>query len=400
MKPLLALVLVTAALAAVPAPAESAAPRCGGVPATIVGTGGPDRIVGTRGRDVVVARGGDDTVLARGGNDLVCGGEGRDRLEGGPGRDRLLGELDRLVHPGDETACLRGDELDGGAGADRLDPGRDARGSHTGCGTLEQVRFRHGAGGVRVDLLRGTARGQGRDTIVVDQALEVVGSDRDDDIVGTTHDEVFDPRRGDDRVLAGDGRDRIVEGSAANGDDTYDLGDGRDFAVTRRGHDTVLLGTDDDQVIALNPARMSIEGGNGADSVSRYAAPDQDRLSGGDGPDELMVVLEDGPGDPADLDIPAGLLTVDDATVVVAGFESWIFSAERSLTVLGSDQPESVTAWSRHEPAYSLTASMGAGDDHVQSDEGDDHVDGGEGADYADLGEGDDVCQDVEDGPC
>lgn len=400
MKTILALVLVAAATAVVPGPAEAAVPRCDGLRASIVGTDGDDRIVGTRGRDVVVARGGDDTVLARGGNDVVCGGEGADRLEGGPGRDRLLGELDRLVHPGEEGACVRGDGLDGGPGDDRLDPGQDPRATNTGCGELEQVRFRHGGGGVRVDLVRGTARGQGRDTIVVDQALEVVGSDGDDDIVGTAYDEEFDPRGGDDRVLAGDGRDRVAEGSAANGDDTYLLGDGRDYVVTRRGHDAVVLGTDDDQVIALNPARMGIDGGNGADSVSRYAAPDQERLSGGEGPDELMVVLEDGPGDPADLDLPAGLLTVDDATVVVDGFESWIFSAERSLTVLGTDEPESVTAWSRHEPAYSLTASMGAGDDRVQSDEGDDHVDGGEGTDYADLGEGTDTCDNVEDGPC
>lgn len=400
MKTILALVLMAAATAAVPAPAESAELRCDGLLATIVGSDGDDRIVGTRGRDVIVARGGDDTVLARGGNDVVCGGGGADRLEGGPGRDRLLGELDRWVHAGEENSCLRGDELDGGAGADLLDPGLDTRASHGGCGDLEQVRFRHGTGGVRVDLVRGLARGQGRDTIVVDQALEVVGSDHGDTIVGTPRDEQFDARRGDDHVLAGDGRDRIDEGRAANGNDTYDLGDGRDFVVTRRGHDAVLLGTDDDQVIALNPARMGIDGGNGADSVSRYAAPDQERLTGGEGPDQLMVVLEDGPGDPADLDIPAGLLTVDDATVVVDGFESWIFSAERSLTVLGTDEPESVTAWSRHESAYSLTASMGAGDDHVQSDEGDDDVDGGDGTDYADLGEGADTCDNVEDGPC
>jgi uncharacterized delta-60 repeat protein len=91
-----------------------APPRCGGTPATIVGTAGKDRLRGTRRADVIAALGGADTVAGGGGADLICGGGGNDRLSGGPGRDRLLGG------PG-------ADRLAGGPGADRLlgQAGRD-----------------------------------------------------------------------------------------------------------------------------------------------------------------------------------------------------------------------------------------------------------------------------------
>lgn len=393
------MVIAAAALVAPPLPAHAAPPSCDGARATIVGTAGDDRLVGTPRRDVIVGLGGDDTVLARGGDDLVCGGEGADRLEGGPGDDRLLGGLDRVDASSGER-CAHGDQLDGGAGDDLLVTGRDPRRARVGCGDLEQLRFRHGGGAVRVHLGLGEATGQGLDRFPVTQSLRVVGSDGDDVIVGSERHEEFDPRKGNDSVVAGDGRDLVNEGRAGNGNDSYFLGDGRDTVITRRGRDGINAGSDDDVVIALNPARTTIDAGHGADEISRYAAPDQERLSGGEGPDQLLVVLAGGPADPMDLDIPAGHLTVDGATVVVAGFETWVFSAERSLTVTGSDQPEIVNAWGRGNAEVTVTAWMGGGDDQVHSDEGDDRVDGGDGDDYADLGAGADVCEAVEAGPC
>ncbi len=109
-------------------------PRCGGKPATIVGTPRRDRLKGTRRADVVAALGGDDTVTALGGNDVVCGGAGRDVLKGGPGKDRLLGQagndrllggpgIDRLLGQAGRDALLGGagprDLCVGGAGRDR-----------------------------------------------------------------------------------------------------------------------------------------------------------------------------------------------------------------------------------------------------------------------------------------
>ena len=399
MKTFASLLLVLAALAVTPVAASAATPSCDGVRATMVGTPGDDHLVGTSSRDVIVGLEGDDTLEGRDGDDLLCGGAGADRLEGGPGRDWLFGERD-AVNDSTGERCAHGDALDGGAGADRLDPGYDSRRGALGCGPLDEVRFRQGEGGVTVDLEAGTARGQGRDSIVVGQALSVVGSDGDDELRGTGRSEEFDPRQGKDVVVAGNGRDQVIEGFGHNGNDDYDLGDGRDTIITRSGFDGIRTGTDDDVIMAFNPQRVGIDAGHGADEVTRYFAPDQERVSGGEGPDQLAVHLDDGPADPADLDIPSGYLTVDGRTVVVDGFEHWIFVSQRSITVTGSDQPETVEAYGRGNDEAVLTASMGAGDDQVYADAGDDTVDGGEGTDYADLGEGTDTCTAVEDGPC
>jgi hypothetical protein len=101
-----------------PAPPGDSRPpqKCGGKPATKVGTGGRNVISGTRKRDVIVALGGNDTVRGLGGNDLLCGGAGKDLLAGGPGNDLLRGE------GGADT--LRGgpgkDRLQGGAGKNQV----------------------------------------------------------------------------------------------------------------------------------------------------------------------------------------------------------------------------------------------------------------------------------------
>jgi len=75
-------------MAATPA---SAAPKCFGKAATIVGTSRADRIRGTNGRDVIVGRGGSDLLRGLDGNDLVCVGGGDDLIVGNDGRDQLYG---------------------------------------------------------------------------------------------------------------------------------------------------------------------------------------------------------------------------------------------------------------------------------------------------------------------
>ncbi len=98
-------------------------PRCGGLPATVIGTTRVDTIRGTLGRDVIVGRGGNDVIRGLRGNDRLCGGRGRDRLFGGPGNDVLRGEAgnDQLRGQGGR------DRLFGGTGRDRLvgGPARD-----------------------------------------------------------------------------------------------------------------------------------------------------------------------------------------------------------------------------------------------------------------------------------
>ena len=100
-------------------------PRCGGRPATIVGTGQGDNLRGTSGRDVIVARAGDDVVRALGGNDLVCGNAGDDLVTGGRGHDRLFGQRgDDRLHGQRGNDVVRGGPgenfLSGGPGRNRV----------------------------------------------------------------------------------------------------------------------------------------------------------------------------------------------------------------------------------------------------------------------------------------
>jgi Ca2+-binding RTX toxin-like protein len=402
MKTLCGLLLVVATLVLVSGPATAASPTCHGVHATIVGTRHHDKIVGTSHRDVIVAGRGDDVVQGRGGNDLICGGPGADRLEGGPGRDRLYGEGDFINH-GEAEACDHGDSLDGGGGDDVLDPGRDPHaGYFEGCSDRDEVRFQHGRDhGVHVDLVRGTATGQGHDRIVTGYGLSVVGSDRDDVILGSDFPEVFNARAGKDIVRARGGDDEMIEGKYANGNDLYDAGDGEDLVITTRGHDTVLGGADDDQMILLNPPAMTVDGGDGDDQISRYAVPGGQTVTGGAGTDGLDIILHDSPGPQAELDIPAGTITIDGVSSGVSGFELWNFVSYRPLLVHGSDAGESVRAdgWDS-DSDVPLTAYMGGGDDTVEGGASDDYVDGGDGTDTANLGGGTNTCVDVEQGGC
>ncbi|MCW2793498.1 MAG: hypothetical protein JWO76_2596, partial [Nocardioides sp.] len=260
-------------------------------------------------------------------------------------------------------------------------------------------RFRHG-GGVRVDLVAGRSTGQGHDRIVVDQVLDVVGSDKDDVLLGTDHGEVLSARGGDDRVESAGGRDFVVEGDAPNGDDTYLLGDGNDFFGSLRGQDTVDGGPGNDELNLWSPAITVVDGGPGDDEIRRYAGPDGDVLLGGDGIDELTVSVQRPEADAAVLDIPAGTLTFDDRKIQVGGVESWALAFPIPLTVYGSEDADTVYGTGLGDKDAAMTAYLRGGDDTARGYLADDYVDGGDGVDTADLGPGTNTCVNVEAGPC
>ncbi|MDQ3351730.1 MAG: S8 family serine peptidase, partial [Actinomycetota bacterium] len=108
-------------------------PTCGGLPATLVGTGGNDVLNGTPGNDVIVGLAGDDTINGNGGNDHLCGDAGNDTIKGGIGVDLVLGGADSDAisgGPGDDTLVGNpgggsvddlGDHIVGGSGNDFID---------------------------------------------------------------------------------------------------------------------------------------------------------------------------------------------------------------------------------------------------------------------------------------
>lgn len=202
--------------------------KCGGLPATIVGTDAGETLIGTEGDDVIVGKGGGDVIHGGGGDDVVCGGGGNDVLDGGSGRDRLIGEAgadtmtggsgndwaDYITAPGAVTVDLVADVADGGAGHDALYSVENVRGS------------------------------------VFDDVL--VGNSRNNRLYGMRGGDFIDGKGGSDLILGGPGPD-VLQGRS--GDDTI-IGD--------LGPDTVLY-RDATRPVVVDLIAGTATGGSGSD---------------------------------------------------------------------------------------------------------------------------------------
>ncbi|MGE5282785.1 MAG: calcium-binding protein [Chloroflexota bacterium] len=216
---------------------EDEVPRCHGKRATIVGTEGDDVIHGTPGRDVIWGGGGDDEIFGGLGNDVLCGGPGADLIHGGRGNDladggpgtgdRVLGDLgdDKLLGgPGnyDEVAGGLGiDTLNGGPGDydyvhgdygyDRMDGGP---GKHDIASFATDVGAGARGGGVRVNLGRHRARGDGHDRLFRFEDIE--GSAFADVLIGNRQANAIDGGAGDDAIRGGGGIDELSGGQGSD----------------------------------------------------------------------------------------------------------------------------------------------------------------------------------------
>jgi Ca2+-binding RTX toxin-like protein len=236
--PLALVFLLASSLAAAVPPAEEEVEeaRCHGRRATIVGTAGDDVLQGTPGRDVIWGGDGDDTILGSLGNDLLCGGPGSDLIHGGRGNDvadggagdddRVIGDLgdDKLTGGpgnGDEVAGSLGiDTLNGGPGNFDFvhgDYGYDRMDGGPGKGDIASFATDVGSGrdgGVKVNLAKHKARGDGHDRLFRFESVE--GSAFEDILVGNGQANVIDGGAGDDVLRGGGGKDRLVGGQGTD----------------------------------------------------------------------------------------------------------------------------------------------------------------------------------------
>jgi Ca2+-binding RTX toxin-like protein len=247
----------------------------------VEGTEENDVIVTMGGDDIVHAHAGNDTICLGSGADQAFGGRGNEQVRagagndlvkdirpqfnevfmeegndrsvgpffahGGPGDDRLGpsrrapvsveldgGGGDDILIGTDEVTFAEGDILQGGRGNDVIKgksaynvlvpgPGRDdvrmGRDRRTWAGVLSYVGA---TGDLQIDLKKGIARGQGRDTIS-GRTTQVVGSDGDDEIfgkrlgqwlLGRDGKDLLRGRGGSDVLYGEDGRDRADGGPA------------------------------------------------------------------------------------------------------------------------------------------------------------------------------------------
>jgi Ca2+-binding RTX toxin-like protein len=253
-----------------------APPRCRGRIADVVGTSGDDRITLRGDERVAVGLGGRDRI--RGGVEKghywICGNAGNDRIVGGTVIHNHLfgGQGDDVISAPPEWRAE--DHLFGGPGNDRLaGPGltRFSGGSGddviTGHGGY--LMFGRSPGPVRVDLIAGTATGDGRDRFTGIWAVR--GSAFGDEILGDDNLNMLWGGAGGDRIIARRGYDWVVAGE---GDDIVRNGIGKSVVYAGSGSDALIGGAGND----------SLYGGPGDDSVT--GGKGDDRLGGGRGVDE------------------------------------------------------------------------------------------------------------------
>jgi Ca2+-binding RTX toxin-like protein len=215
--------------------------------AVINGNGGNNLLIGTDDPDTISGRAGNDTLFGDGNNDTLFGGSGNDRLYGGEGTDRLFG--------GDGNDLLSGgggnDSLDGGNGNDTVDYS-DAPESD---GDEDS--------GVEADLTAGFAHDTETTTDRLRSIENFIGSQFDDEVIGTGGRNILTGNDGDDDFWGRGGNDSI------NGGEGYDDLDGES------GNDLLSGSLDDDELF----------GGNGSDTL--WGGADDDYVNGGSGNDKL-----------------------------------------------------------------------------------------------------------------
>lgn len=390
------------------APVGVAGETCDGRPATILAVGGR-RTTGTEGDDVIVGTDGPDVVDALAGNDVVCGLGGADTLSGGAGDDRLFGGLSGR----DENGTYLADRVVPGPGDDLIDVGLDPEALTTGPEDngrgFDPISWEDSPSGVTVDLVAGTAVGEGTDTIVLQPAISIVGSSHSDTVMGSDREDLVETGPGDDVIDTAGGNDSVSGGS---GDDVVDTGDGDDYVFVGRGADLVTMGAgDDDATIGRTGAPSEVRTGSGRDSVSTESAgvietgsgnddlqmvvhrdPASFDIAGGPGRDEIQVITTRSVGDvPVTWDNGRG--RVRSGTTLLgrtSGYERLTLGDGVRWTFRGSAADEHVRA----SYAASAVLLLGrGGNDVLVGTANDDVLDGGPGRDFLRGSPGRDTCR-------
>jgi Ca2+-binding RTX toxin-like protein len=405
--------LLTGAVAAGPALATET--TCNGLTATIVGTEGNDTLTGTEGPDVIAGLGGSDTIDALGGDDVVCGGDepasldwvlgdridggagadlirggaGADHLVGGDGADDLRGGPD-FVYGGDQNLpdIWLGDVLEGGSGDDRLDAGYDVRNGdrrdRVDVNVRDVLSFASAPGGVKVDLVAGTATGDGADTVVRTR-LQVVGSrfaDRlyggplPDRISGEDGFDIVRGRGGDDLLFAEwDAQTRPEPTYQLDGGYLYG-GDGND-RLQARGRGAVLYGGDGrDLLRILRSGPGQLYGGSGPDTLVAPLGVFRHNLRGEAGRDTYVATYVGTAPGRVHVDLARGRSNVGDLSWASTGLED-VVAYVPAITVRGTAGPNHVFASNDGTVRFYGRA----GDDRLRRSANTDWFDGGSGRD-------------------
>ncbi|WP_430417035.1 beta strand repeat-containing protein [Parasphingorhabdus sp.] len=403
-------------------------------------------ITGTTSADTIYGLDGNDTLIGNGGDDILVGGTGEDMLDGG-------GDIDMVSYAGssggvtvdlesnsvsggdaagdtivnfenvsgsDHNDILTGsdisNELFGGAGDDLL-RGGDGGDLLDGGADFDTVSYTGSNLPVFVRLFNQTAFGghANDDTLVSIEG--VIGSSKNDDIIGSNIANILDGGDGDDIIMGfngadtihgGNGNDLIIGGAGGdNLDGSTDI-DTLSYAGSTLGvfvrlfnnsvfggdangdtianFENVIGSSNNDDIIGSNQANM-LDGGDGDDTINGFVGDDiiiggagGDNLDGGDGIDTLSYA-----GSASSLGVFVRLFNNsvfggDANGDTIANFENATGSSNND------DLIGSVGANILDGGAGADTINGFVGDDTIIGGAGDDLIIGGAGADNLDGG--------------
>lgn len=252
---------------------------------------------GGDGNDVVVGGTLNDLISGGNGNDLLQGGDGNDTLSGGSNADRLEGGAGNDSLNGGSSS----DTLVGGLGDDKLDGGS----------SNDTADYTNAAGSVTIDLVAGTATGEGKDTLL--NIENATGSGNNDTISGNSL----------ANILSGGGGNDIIHG--ADGNDTLSGGAGTDQVFGDAGHD----------ILKWDSADL-IDGGSGFDTLDAALSTGDtidlrgsnfanlERIQTGSGKDTVTLSLNDVLADTADNQFVADLGSSSPDTLKIDTAGGWV----------------------------------------------------------------------------
>lgn len=220
------------------------------------------------------------------GNDVLNGTAGDDLFIGSTGNDRLLGSdgFDTVDYSGLPAITLlaRGVVEKGAAGQDlavRIEK------FIAPVGQANQIDASGANLAITVDLSRDALAVQAIGSFVVQNFVNVSGSQTADLIIGNSQSNAFQGNSGNDRLLGNSGNDTLDGGT---GDDQIDGGEGNDLLLGGSGQDNLVGGEGDDW----------LDGGSGVDTLTGNAGKDTFKLTIGEfdtvtdfavGSDKLLI---------------------------------------------------------------------------------------------------------------
>ena len=278
---------------------------------------------------------GNDTILGGAGNDTIEGGSGIDSIDGGAGNDLIL------INPG----WTGGDTNDGGAGVDTF-----------------QIGFST-SGGYAIDLAAGTFAGGGDTTSRLFNIENLIVSNGNDTLTGSSAANRLEGLGGDDVINGGGGADTLLGG---DGNDTLTSGGAPGNVMSGGAGDDVLITTDNGFGSGEGGAGIDlydISAGVGGGNIYTYDMSAGGGVALGGGPNFFTFIDE-----------------FENLNAILSSGGAIVTGNAKANRITGSNAADTIDGGAGND-----TLLGGDGDDRLSVTSGFNNLSGGAGDDYFNM---------------